>query len=306
MKKAISFICLVVCTVIWGTTFIAQAAGMDNIGPYTFNSARFFVGFLAVAPFAFLFEKRKINIQIKGKTNEFFKLIIPVGIFLFLGCIFQQVSLRYTDVANSAFFTIFYVPMVPIIVYFLFSEKLHWSTWPSVLACLIGGYLLSDISDATIRFGDSLVLIGALFWALHIIYIGKIIDRFDLPFFIALIQNLIVAILSFILVIIFEEVNFSNIALETTEILYAGILSGGVAFALQLFGQRNISPAPAAIVMSLEGVVASISAWIILNQILEINNIIGCSLILGGILLSQLAPIYKKNLKINYIQNKQR
>ena len=297
MKKTISFICLVVCTLIWGTTFIAQDTGMDNIGPFTFNSVRFFVGFLAVTPFVFLFERKKINHQIKNKTKEFSKLILPVGIFLFLGCIFQQVALLHTDVANAAFFTVFYVLMVPIIVYFLFSEKLHWSVWPSVLACVVGGYFLSDIGNATIRFGDSLVLIGALFWALHIIYIGKIIIKFDLPFFIALIQNLVVAVLSFILVIIFEEFDFSKIKLETVEILYAGILSGGAAFALQIFGQRNISVAPAAIVMSLEGVVAAIAAWVILNQILELNNIIGCALILGGILLSQLAPIYEKNYK---------
>ena len=164
------------------------------------------------------------------------------------------------------------------------------------MACVIGGYFLSDISNPTIRFGDGLVLIGALFWALHIIYIGKIIVRFDLPFFIALIQNLVVATLSFILVIMFEEFNFSMIKLETVEILYAGILSGGAAFALQLFGQRNISAAPAAIVMSLEGVIAGIAAWVILDQILGLNNIIGCSLILGGVLLSQLAPIYEKKL----------
>jgi len=297
MKKTTSLVCLIGCTFIWGTTFIAQDTGMDNIGPFTFNCVRFFVGFLAVAPFVFLFEKKKIKHQIKNNTNQFLKLIVPVGIFLFLGCIFQQVSLLYTDVANSAFFTIFYVLMVPIIVYFLFSEKLHWSIWPSVLACVIGGYFLSDIGDATVRLGDSLVLIGALFWALHIIYIGKIINRFDLPFFIALIQNIIVATLSFILVVIFEEFDFSKIKLETVEILYAGILSGGVAFALQLFGQRNISAAPAAIVMSLEGVVAAIAAWVILSQLLELNNIIGCLLILGGILLSQLAPIYEKNYK---------
>ena len=270
---------------------------MDNIGPFTFNSVRFFVGFLAVSPFVFLFEKKKINQQIKNKTEQFSKLILPVGFFLFLGCIFQQVSLLYTDVANSAFFTIFYVLMVPIIAYFLFSEKIHWSIWPSVLACVIGGYFLSDIGNASIRFGDSLVLIGALFWALHIIYIGKIINKFDLPFFIALIQNLIVAVLSFILVIMFEEFDFSKIKLETIEILYAGILSGGAAFALQLFGQRNISAAPAAIVMSLEGVVAAIAAWVVLNQFLGINNIVGCLLILSGILLSQLAPIYEKNYK---------
>ena len=292
MKKIISFLCLVVCTLIWGTTFIAQDTGMDNIGPFTFNSVRFFVGFLAVLPFVLLFEKKKLD-KIKNNKDQFFKLILPVGIFLFLGCIFQQVSLLYTDVANSAFFTIFYVPMVPIIVYFLFSKRMHWSIWPSVLACVIGGYFLSDFNNSLVRFGDALVLIGALFWALHIIYIGKIIEKFDLPFFIALIQNLIVATLSLILVLFFEEINFSKIKLETIEILYAGILSGGAAFALQLFGQRNITAAPAAVVMSLEGVVAAIAAWIILNQILGLGNIIGCTLILFGVLFSQLIPVYE-------------
>ena len=297
MKKITSLLCLVFCTLIWETTFIAQDTGMDNIGPFTFNSVRFFVGFFAVAPFVFLFEREKINLKTINKKNEFLKLVLPLGIFLFLGSIFQQVSLKYTDVANSAFFTVFYVLMVPIIIYFLFSKKIHWSIWPSALACVVGGYFLSDINDAAIRFGDSLVLIGAIFWALHIIYIGKIINKFDLPFFIALIQNLIVAVLSFILVIIFEEFDFSKIKLETVEILYAGILSGGAAFALQLFGQRNISAAPAAIIMTLEGVIAAVSAWLVLNQILGSNNIIGCLLIVSGILFSQLAPIYEKNYR---------
>jgi drug/metabolite transporter (DMT)-like permease len=297
MKKTISFTCLIICTLIWGTTFIAQDTGMDNIGPFTFNSTRFFIAFLAVSPFVFLFEKKKAIIQIKNNINQFAKLMIPVGLFLFLGTVFQQVSLLYTNVANSAFFTIFYVPMVPIIIYFIFSEKLHWSIWPSAVVCVVGGYFLSNMSNAAIRFGDGLVLIGALFWALHIIYIGKLVKKFDLPFFIALLQNLLVAILSFLLVIAFEEIDFSKIKLETFEILYAGILSGGVAFVLQLFGQRNIPPAPAAIVMSLEGVFAAIAAWIILSQILDFNNIIGCTLILVGVLLSQLVPIYKKNYK---------
>ena len=104
MKKVISIFCLITCALIWGTTFIAQDTGMDNIGPFTFNSVRFIVGFLAVSPFVFLFEKQKITDQIKNNSNQFIKLMLPVGVFLFLGCIFQQVSLLYTDVANSAFF----------------------------------------------------------------------------------------------------------------------------------------------------------------------------------------------------------
>ena len=174
---------------------------------------------------------------------------------------------------------------------------MHWSIWPSSIFCVIGVYFLTDFNDSNVRFGDSLVIIGALFWALHIIYIGKIIENFNLPFFIALLQNIIVAGFSFILVIMFEEINFSNIKLEMFEILYAGVLSGGAAFALQIFGQRNIPSAPAAVIMSLESVFATMAAWLVLNQILGFNNILGCCIILGGVLLSQLAPNFKKDYK---------
>ena len=173
MKRVIAFICLIACTLIWGTTFIAQDTGMDNIGPFTFNSVRFFVGFLAVAPFVILFEKKKINHHVKPEKKLFIKLMIPVGLSLFLGTQLQQISLLYTDVANSAFFTIFYVPLVPILIYFLFSDIPHWSVWPSVFVCVLGGYFLSDFNDADVRLGDGIVLLGAVFWALHIIYIGK-------------------------------------------------------------------------------------------------------------------------------------
>jgi drug/metabolite transporter (DMT)-like permease len=297
MKKLISFLCLLLCTFIWGTTFVAQDSGMDHIGPFTFNSVRFFVGFIVISPLVIFLERKKIKLEINSKKQMFFELSLKVGFFLFLGTVFQQVALIYTNIANAAFFTIFYVPMVPIIIYFLFSQKLHWSIWPSTIACLAGGYFLSDFGNTDIRYGDSLVIIGALFWALHIIYIGKIVKQFNLPFLISLIQNLFVALFSFVLAILFEEINFANIRLETIEILYAGVLSGGAAFALQIFGQKNIEPAPAAIIMSLEGVFAIIAAWIILTQILDVNAIIGCLLILFGVLFSQLVPEFQKNYK---------
>ena len=296
MKKTLSFIALIICTFIWGTTFIAQDTGMDAIGPYTFNSVRFYVAFIVVMPFVFL-ERKKIKLFVKGSEKKFIKLMIPVGLSLFFGTQLQQISLLYTDVANAAFFTIFYVPLVPIIVYFLFSEKIHWAIWPSAFACVIGGYFLTDFSNATVRLGDTLVLIGAVFWALHIIYIGRLVSEFDMPFLIAFLQNLVVATLSLFLALLFEEINLENIKLETFEILYAGVLSGGVAFVLQLFGQRNINPAPAAIIMSLEGVFATISAWIILTQILGLGNIIGCTLILFGVLFSQIIPFYETKTK---------
>ena len=145
MSKTVSLLSALLCTFIWGTTFIAQDTGMDDIGPFTFNAVRFFVGFLAILPLVFLFEIKKFKSEFKLDIKTFVILSALIGISLFLGSALQQVALLHTDVANAAFFTIFYVPMVPIIVYFLFSEKLHWSIWPSVLACVVGGYLLSDI-----------------------------------------------------------------------------------------------------------------------------------------------------------------
>ena len=294
MSKTTSIFSALLCTLIWGTTFIAQETGMKLIGPYVFNGVRFFVGFLALIPFYFLIEREKSIKEISKNKFRFFFYSILIGFFLFLGSVFQQVALIYTDVANAAFFTIFYVPMVPIIVFFMYKKNIHWSVWPSVFLCVLGGYLLTNFQDSTIRIGDSLVIIGALFWSLHIIFIGKIIKEFDAPITIGLVQTIVVSFCSLILAIIFEEFILINILNQKIQILYAGILSGGIAFVLQIYAQKNIPPAPSAIIFSLEGVFATVAAWIILSQILNIHNIIGCLFILIGVLISQLAPLMKK------------
>jgi len=297
MSKSMSLFSALFCTFIWGTTFIAQDTGMDKIGPLTFNATRFFVGFLSIMPIALLIEKKKISKEINNNKKLFFKLLFWIGLFLFLGTFLQQAALLYTDVANAAFFTIFYVPMVPIILFLIYSKSIHWSIWPSVLFCLFGVYLLSDFSDATIRLGDGLVILCALFWALHIIFIGNFIKNFNLPLFFGALQALIVSFFSFIFAIFFETITISNILNESISIIYAGVLSGGIAFTLQIYAQKNISPAPAGIIFSLEGVFATIAAWIILNQILDINNVIGCFLIICGVLFSQLLPLYDSKVK---------
>ena len=299
MSKSLSIFSALICTIIWGTTFIAQDTGMRVIGPYVFNGVRFFVGFLVLVPFYLLLEKKNTYKEVSKNKSKFIYLSILIGLFLFLGTVFQQVALLYTDVANAAFFTIFYVPMVPIIVFFLFKKNIHWSVWPSVILCVIGGYLLTNFYDATVRLGDTLVIIGAIFWSLHIIFIGKIIKEFDAPILIGLIQTIIVSTCSIILALIFEDFIIKNILDQKVQILYAGILSGGIAFVLQIYAQKNISPAPAAIIFSLEGVFATIAAWIILSQILNINNILGCCFILVGVLISQLLP------EINFSKHKQ-
>ena len=297
MSKSMSLLSALLCTFIWGTTFIAQDTGMDKIGPLTFNATRFFIGFLSIIPFALLFEKKKITKEINNNKKLFCKLLFWIGLFLFLGTYLQQTALLYTDVANAAFFTIFYVPMVPIILFFFYSKSIHWSIWPSVLFCIVGVYLLSDFTNATIRLGDALVILCALFWSLHIIFIGNFINNFNLPLFFGALQALVVSFFSIIFALFFETITIVNILNESVSIIYAGVLSGGIAFTLQIYAQKNISSAPAAIIFSLEGVFATIAAWIILNQILGLNNVIGCALILFGVLFSQLLPIYDSKTK---------
>ena len=296
MSKTLSLFSALLCTFIWGTTFIAQDTGMDDIGPFTFNSVRFFVGFLAIIPLALIFEAKKLKKEFRFDLKTFIILSFLIGLSLFLGSALQQVALLYTDVANAAFFTIFYVPMVPIIIFIFKKDFLHWSVWPSVILCLIGGYLLTNFQDATVRLGDALVVLGALFWSTHIIFTGMIVKKYNLPLTIGAIQTLLVALFSFIIGLFSEEFVLDNILNEIDSILYAGILSGGFAFVLQIYAQRNITPAPAAIIFSLEGVFATIAAWFILNQILGINNLLGCFFILSGVLLSQLVPLIKKTV----------
>ena len=210
MSKSISLFSALLCTFIWGTTFIAQDTGMDNIGPFTFNAVRFFVGFLAILPLVLLFEIKKFKSELKLDKKTFIVYSFLIGLSLFLGSALQQVALLYTDVALGA------------------------------------------------------------------------------------IQTFIVAFFSFLIGILYEEFVYHNILMEIYSILYAGILSGGFAFVLQIYAQKNITPAPAAIIFSLEGVFATIAAWFILNQILDINNLLGCLFILSGVLLSQLLPLIKK------------
>ena len=297
MKKTFSLVCALVTTFIWGTAFIAQDTGMDNIGPLTFNSARFLTGFVFMLPIALIIEKKKIVKEIKSNTKIFLKLWFYMGMVLFFGTYLQQASLLFTNIANAAFFTVFYVPIVPILLFFIYSKKVHSSIWLSIGLCIFGVYLLSDFSNSTIMLGDALVILCAVFWALHIIFTGEFVKHFDIPLFYAALQAAFVGLISFVFATIFEEINLSKIILESSSILYAGIFSGGIAFSLQIYAQKNIDEAPAAIIYSLEGVFAAVAAWIILNQILGISNIIGCVLILLAVIISQLFPGVKFNYK---------
>ena len=293
-KKFFSLTCALVTSFIWGTAFVAQDMGMDHIGPLTFTSARLILGFLTLLPFVILIDLKKI----KNNNHDFKKIffyLLFIGFLIAYGNALQQYALLYTDVANTAVFTVLYVVFVPFVSYFFFSKKIHWSVWLSALMCLLGGLFLTELDNVTVRLGDSIALFNALFWSFHIVFISRLLKFFNFPITIAALQCLIGSVLTFLPASIFEEVIFSNILLEYKEILYVGVLSSGFAFLLQIFSQQNLSPAPVAIIFSLEGAIAAIAGWVILNQFLTEIKVFGIFLIIFAVIFSQIAPLYKKN-----------
>lgn len=291
-KKVFSLICAVSCSLIWGSAFIAQDMGMDYNGPFTFTFGRLFLGFLTLVPFLIIYEYKKIKPLIFKAQNIYNFLLI--GFLLSMGNALQQFALLYTDVANTAVFTIFYVVLVPFVSYYFFSKFIHNSVWLAIIICLFGGILLTEFDNIQVRIGDSIAVVNALFWAFHIVFISRFLKVFNFPITIACVQCLIASLFALLPALVFESVELSNMILDGKEMIYAGVLSSGVAFLLQIYGQQNLAPAPVAIIFSLEGVFASIFGWIILSQYLNEIKIVGIVLILFAVIFSQLAPLYDK------------
>jgi len=289
-KKLFSFVCAFSCSFIWGSAFVAQDMGMDHIGPFTFTGVRMVIAFISLLPFFFIYEFKKIK-KNKINFNIIFSYICLLGFLLSVGMSLQQFALLRTDVANTAVFTILYVVLVPFVAYFLFSKNIHWSIWPSVLMCLLGGFLLTEFDDVTIRAGDTLSVINAFFWAFHIVFISKFLRIFNYPVTIATFQCLVGAVVALVPAYVFEEIVFSNILLEYQELLYVGVLSSGIAFLLQIYAQQNLSPAPVAIILSLEGAIAAIFGWILLDQFLNEVKILGILVILIAVIFAQIVPL---------------
>ena len=291
-KKVFSLICAVSCSLIWGSAFIAQDMGMDYNGPFTFTFGRLFLGFLTLIPFLVIYEYKKIRPLI-FKTRNIYNFLL-IGFLLSMGNTLQQFALLYTDVANTAVFTIFYVVLVPFVSYYFFSKFIHNSVWLAIIICLFGGILLTEFDNIQVRIGDSIAVVNALFWAFHIVFISRFLKVFNFPITIACVQCLIASLFALMPALVFESVELSNMILDGKEMIYAGVLSSGVAFLLQIYGQQNLAPAPVAIIFSLEGVFASIFGWIILSQYLNEIKIVGIVLILFAVIFSQLAPLYDK------------
>ena len=292
MSQTRANIFMLIATLIWGTAFVSQTTGMGAIGPFTFSFGRFFFAFLTVLPFAIYLERNNISKILSDRTKVY--LCIATGFFLFGGMGLQQYALQKSMISNAAFLSTLYVPFVGIISRFIIKKQVHWIVWIAILLCLYGSYLLSSNQSIEMQQSDSLLFIAALFFALHIICIDIFIKKLNSPFLFGSIQYFIVFILSMFLAFTWEDPKLSNMQIEWFEILYTGIFSAGIGYTLQIIAQHKVNPAPAAIILSMESVFAVIAGWILLNQVLDNQKILGCLAIFAGVIIVQLVPIIIK------------
>ena len=283
---------MLIASFIWGTAFVSQTTGMGSIGPFTFSFVRFLLAMFTVLPLALLFEKNNLPLFFKNKNYIYLSLF--AGLALFGGMGLQQYALLKSQIANTSFLSTLYVPFVSLISRFIFRSRLHWIIWIAVLLCVYGSYLLSSNQTIEVQKSDSLLFIAAVCFAIHIILIDVFMKQFYSPFTFGFIQYAIVFLCSLIFALSLENPTIANIKIEWFELVYTGVFSAGIGYTLQIIAQSKASPAPAAIILSMESVFGTLAGWILLNQILDTNKILGCLAIFMGVIIVQLVPVYTK------------
>jgi drug/metabolite transporter (DMT)-like permease len=286
---------LLTTALIWGFAFVAQRVGMDYVGPFTFNGIRFALGSLSLLPLVLMSREQPITanpiLQPPGLKTILFGGG-ALGLTLFGGASLQQIGLVYTTAGKAGFITGLYVIIVPILG-LIWRQQPRIGTWIGALLATVGLYLLSISEEFTIEMGDLLVLIGAFFWAAHVLIIGWLSPRIN-SIKLAFSQYVACSILSLAAASLIEVITLGSIIQAAVPILYGGLLSVGIAYTLQVVAQRDAHPAHAAILLSLEAVFAAIGGWLILGEIISPRGLVGCGLMLFGMLLSQLWGLISK------------
>lgn len=299
MKQMKNNAMLLLTALIWGCAFVAQSVGMDYVGPFTFNSVRSVLGSIVLVPVIFLMDhlKRKSGMseaelkKERGDTKTLLTGGICCGVLLAAASSLQQLGILYTTVGKAGFITAMYIVLVPIFGFFL-GRKVR----PLILLCVAmaaaGLYFLCMTGQLSLGIGDLLVLICAVVFTLHILVIDHFSPLVD-GVRMSAIQFLTAGIVCAVPMLILEEPNLSDIAAAWMPVLYAGVMSCGVAYTLQILGQRHAEPAVASLLLSLESVFSVLAGWVILGQRLSGKELFGCVLMFAAIILAQL-PETKK------------
>ena len=285
---------LLLAVIIWGSAFIAQSVGMELIGPFTFQMIRCALAVLFLVPVSFLLDWKKIGIGSsvqKWRNPKLWKSGIICGCALFVAASLQQIGLVYTDAGKAGFITAMYIVLVPVLGLFLGQRPPKAAVF-SVILAVIGLYLLSAVGVSSINIGDLLLMGCALGFAVQILCVdrfGPDLDGLRLND----IQALVVTVLSVPFALFTETIRFANILTCAVPLLYAGILSMGVAYTLQIVGQKHLEPTTASLIMSLESVIAVLCGWLILKETMTGFELLGCGLVFAAVIISQL-PEKKK------------
>lgn len=283
--KAKSTFLLFLTAIIWGFAFVAQRVGAEFVGAFTFNGIRFLLGSLSLIPVIAIFEREKFD------KSKFVRTLIPsiiAGVILFIASTLQQLGVEWTGSAGKAgFLTGLYIVLVPVIRFFM-GKKTSILTFFGAMFALVGLFFLCMTGDEmSFGKGDIVLIIGAFFWAAHILVVDKYVNNIS-PLKFSMMQFFICGFLSIIFALSTETIELSAIKSAGIPILYGGLMSVGVAYTCQILGQKDADPTFASIVFSTESVFSAVGGAIILNEIMSGRGYLGCILIFIGIILSQL------------------
>lgn len=289
-KQMISAAELLLTAFIWGVAFVAQSVGMDYIGPFTFNCVRSIIGGLVLIPLIIVLKKKERTNRTEEETRVYRKNTVIGGIccgfFLAVATSFQQFGIMYTTVGKAGFITALYIVIVPILGIFM-KKKVAPVIWVSSIIAVIGFYLLSISGQVSINIGDILVLVCAVLFSMHILVIDHFSPKGN-PVAISCIQFFTSGIICGVGMLLFENPQIADILAAYVPILYAGVMSCGVAYTLQIVAQKNMDPTVASLLLSLESVFSAFAGWMILGQKLSAKELFGCALVFVAVLLAQI------------------
>ena len=271
---------------IWGVAFVAQSIGMEYMGPFTFNGARFLLGGIVLLPFALFRLKREKDRGREADKKLMLSGGLACGIAIFVASTFQQIGMQYTTVGKAGFITALYIVIVPLISIFL-GKRYSYIVWFGVFLAAIGFYFLSISGNISISVGDILIMFCAISFSVHILIIDYLAPKMD-GVALSCMQFLFSGVVSWILAVILETPSLQGIIKGGIPVLYAGIFSCGVAYTLQIIGQTKVAPATATLILSLESVISVLAGWVILKEALTGRQVLGCILVFAAVILVQL------------------
>ena len=297
LKKLRGSLMLLTAAFIWGTAFVAQSKGMDYVAPFTYNAVRTLIGGVVLIPMVFLFgQKSRRKVSENNNKISFIGGII-CGLVLFAASSFQQLGISLTSAGKAGFITALYVVIVPVIS-IIFGQKSSLKMWLCAFTAIIGFYLLCIKEGFRLSKGDLYVLICAVFYSVHIIVIDHFNSKGAEPVKMSCVQFFTAGSIMMICMFIFESPALSAVWAAKYTILYAGVMSCGVAYTLQIIGQKYTESTAAALIMSLESVFAALAGWIILSEHMSMKEFAGCILVFAAVVFSQLDISFKNRIHI--------